>query len=126
MKTSFAEQQHHDQAIVLTKAIINLANFYSLTGKHLHDIIGISESTVTRLHQGKKLLSPDTKEGQIALLLVRVYRNLQSLMGGDHHKALLWLKSENLYFGAQPLDQMTTIPGLVAVLNYLDAMRGKL
>ena len=83
----------HQKELVLTKAILNLATFYNLTGKDLCHIIGISESTVTRLNQGKAFLSPSTKEGEIALLLLRVYRGLNSLLGNNHDKATLWLQS---------------------------------
>lgn len=58
MKTSL--NKHHEKERVLTKAILNLANFYNLTGKDLSDIIGISEASTIRLNQGKKFISPYT------------------------------------------------------------------
>lgn len=124
MKTSLHKDCQSE--LVLTKAILNLANFYDLTGKELCQIIGISESTVTRLNQGKAFISPLTKEGEIALLLLRVYRGLNALIGNNHDKAKLWLKSDNTYFHAKPIDHLKTVTGLVEVVNYLDAMRGKL
>ncbi len=124
MKTSLNHDHQKDR--VLTKAILNLANFYDLTGKDLHQIIGISESTITRLNQGKAFISPTTKEGEIALLLLRVYRGLNSLMGTNHDKAKLWLNSYNKYFNKKPIDQLKSLTGLVDVVSYIDAMRGKL
>ena len=112
--------------VILTKAICQLAKFYSLSGKELSQIIGISESTVTRLAQGKKLISPHNKEGEMALLLLRIYRSLNAMVGNSHEKAKLWLNSPNQYFKNTPLEEMKTISGLIGVLNYLDAMRGKL
>lgn len=117
---------HQEKEQVLTKALLNLAKFYHLTGKDLSDIIGISESSATRLHQGKKFISPDTKEGEMTLLLLRVYRGLNSLVGNNHDKAKIWLHSFNLYFNKKPIEQLKTVSGLVDVVNYLDAMRGKL
>lgn len=116
----------HQRELVLTKAILNLATFYDLTGKDLCHIIGTSESTVTRLKQGKAFLSPSTKEGEIALLLLRVYRGLNSLIGNNHDKAKLWLNSDNKYFKRKPIEQLKSVAGLVEVVNYIDAMRGKL
>lgn len=116
----------HEKERVLTKAILNLANFYNLTGKDLSDIIGISESSATRLNQGKKFISPNSKEGEMALLLLRVYRGLNSLIGNNHDKAKIWLNSFNTYFNKKPIEQLKTVTGLVDVVNYLDAMRGKL
>ena len=116
----------HQKERVLTKAVNNLVKFYSLTGKDLSKIIGISESSASRLSQGTKLISPYTKEGELALLLLRVYRSLNAMVGNNHEKAKLWLNSDNKYFRNKPMEEMKTIPGLVSVLNYLDAMRGKL
>jgi hypothetical protein len=118
--------KNNQNDLVLTKAICNLSKFYSLSGKDLSDIIGISESSVTRINQGKKLISPDTKEGEISLLLLRVYRSLNAMLGNNHEKAKLWLNSKNKYFNKKPIDEIKTISGLISVLNYLDAMRGKL
>jgi len=115
-----------EQARVLTKAVLNVAHFYELSGKDLSEIIGISEASISRLGQGKKLLSPDNKEGEMAILLIRVYRSLNALLGNNHTKAKLWLHSDNHYLHQKPIELLKTIPGLVAVLNYLDAMRGKL
>lgn len=124
MKASL--KNDHQKELVLTKAILNLANFYNLTGKDLNHIIGISESTVTRLNQGKAFISPSSKEGEIAVLLLRVYRGLNSLIGNNHDKAKLWLNSDNKYFNKKPIEQLKSISGLVEVVNYIDAMRGKL
>lgn len=51
MKTS--SSTHHKEEIVLSKALCNLVKFYSLTGKDLGKIIGISEPSASRLSQGK-------------------------------------------------------------------------
>lgn len=111
---------------VLTKALLNLARFYDLSGKDLSAIIGISEASASRLNQGKKLISPDSKEGEMVLLLLRVYRSLNALLGNDHLKAKQWLHSTNHYFKQKPIEQLKTVAGLVDVVRYLDAMRGKL
>ena len=124
MKTSL--KNDHQKELVLTKAILKLADFYNLSGKDLHRIIGVSESTITRLNQGKAYISPTTKEGEIALLLLRVYRGLNSLIGTNHDKAKLWLNSYNNYFNQKPIDRLKTVTGLVEVVGYIDAMRGKL
>ena len=120
MNVSMLPVTNQNQALVLTKALINMASFYELTGKELGDIIGISESGVTRLYQGKKILSPETKEGELAILLLRVYRSLNAMLGNDHTKAKIWLNSPNTYFNATPCDSIKTIPGLVKVVQYLD------
>jgi len=123
---TISENKQHQEDLVLTKALCQLAQFYSLTGKQLSKIIGISESSASRLGQGNKLISSHSKEGEISLLLIRIYRSLNAMVGNNHEKAKLWLNSENKYFNNRPLEEMMTIPGLIRVLDYLDAMRGKL
>lgn len=93
-----SENKQHEREVVLTKAICNLSKYYSLSGKELSEIIGISESTASRLNKGKKLISPQTKEGEMALLLVRIYRSLNAMVGNNHEKAKLWLNNKNKYF----------------------------
>lgn len=126
MKTSQLHSQPAEQELVLTKAVLNMVHFYGLTGKELAEIIGISEAGVSRLQQGTKQLSPTTKEGEIALLLLRIYRSLNSLLGNNHDKAKAWLTSFNSHFNQKPLEMIKTVTGLVDVLHYLDAMRGKI
>lgn len=119
-------QQKFQKALVLTKALQNVAKFYALSGKDLKEIIGISEASVSRLHQGQKVIDPETKEGELALLLVRIYRSLNALVGNHHEKAKIWLNSPNQYFQQKPIETMKTISGLLSVTHYLDGMRGKL
>ncbi len=121
LKEHRAEREH-----VLTKAVLNLAAQYELKGKDLSDIIGISEASVSRLNQGTKFISEKTKEGELALLLIRLYKSLTALVGNDPAKAKSWLMSFNHYFAESPFDHIKHIDGLVAVVHYLDAMRGKI
>jgi len=62
----------------------------------------------------------------MALLLLRVYRGLNALIGTNHDKAKLWLNSYNHYFNKKPIDLLKTVTGLVELVNYIDAMRGKI
>jgi len=127
MNPEIINSKNADKEQVLTKAVLNMASFYHLTGKDLANIIGISEPSVTRLYQGKKTLSPSSKEGELALLLLRIYRSLNAIVGNNHEKAYAWLNSSNQYFSNQhPIELIKTVAGLVEVANYLDAMRGKI
>lgn len=114
-----------EQAQVLTKALLNMVRLYDLNGKELSTILGMSTASTTRLHQGKKMIFPNTKEGELALLLLRLYRSLNALLGNHHDKAKAWLVNDNSYFGQPPLTLIHSVAGLVNVVNYLDAMRGK-
>lgn len=111
---------------VLTKAVLRVAETYKLTRQELCAIIGFSEASASRLFSGTKKIEEHSKEGEMSLLLLRVYRSLAAILGNNHAQAIEWLKNPNLYFGETPLQHMQKVSGLVGTVNYLDAMRGKI
>ena len=114
-----------DPAPVLGKALLAAAGRIGIRNKPLAIIIGSSEASVSRLHHGRGL-DPDTKEGELALLFLRLYRSLDALVGGDDAKSRTWLHSRNEHLGGIPAERIRTVEGLVDVVQYLDAMRGRL
>lgn len=104
---------------------MNAAARLGLRNKHLAEIIGTSEASVSRLRGGRGL-DPERKEGELALLFLRLYRSLDALVGGDDVKARDWLRAANDHIGGIPADRIRTVEGLVDVVQYLDAMRGRL
>jgi len=50
-----------------------------LRGRHLAIIIGSSEASVSRMQHGRGL-DPESKEGELALLFLRLYRSLDALV----------------------------------------------
>ena len=112
-------------APVLAKATLAAAERLGLRQRHLAAIIGSSEASVSRLQNGRGL-DPDSKEGELALMFVRLYRSLDALIGGDDVKARAWLIAVNDHLGGVPAERIRTVEGLVDVVQYLDAMRGRL
>jgi transcriptional regulator with XRE-family HTH domain len=112
-------------APVLAKAALAAAERLDLNGRELAEIIGTSEASVSRLKSGRGL-DPQRKEGELALLFLRLYRSLDTLVGGDEAKARDWLHAMNDHLGGIPADRIRTVEGLVDVVQYLDAMRGRL
>ena len=112
-------------ATVLTKAVLRAARALGVTQKRLAAILGASEASVSRLGRTKQL-DPDTKEGELALLFLRLYRSLDTLVGGDAEKARAWLAADNSHLGGVPAQRIATVSGLVDAVSYLDALRGKL
>jgi hypothetical protein len=110
---------------VLTKATLSAATRLGLRNKQLAEIIGTSEASVSRLRSGREL-DPKAKDGELALLFLRLYRSLDALVGGDDGKAREWLHAANDHLGGVPAERIRTIEGLVDVVQYLDAMRGRL
>ena len=109
---------------VLTKALINTATYLEIPKNKLAHILGISGATVTRLYTDAYRLSPDKKEWDFAVLLVRLFRSLDSIVGGSRDDARKWLTSENMALaGKKPADLIDTTEGIVRVVTYLDACR---
>ena len=110
---------------VLAAALLAAAERLGLRGRELAAVIGTSEATISRLRFSRRL-DPKSKEGELALLLLRAYRSLDALVGGDDDKARLWLRAENDHVDGVPAERIRTVEGLVDVVQYLDAMRGRL
>ncbi|MCC5793643.1 MAG: DUF2384 domain-containing protein [Chromatiales bacterium] len=121
MTTQFAPDPA--PAAVLTKAVIRAATQLGLSRALLARILGVSPATVTRLYSGEYQLDERRKEWEFALLFVRAFRSLDSIVG-DEHTARQWLNSENRALNARPVDLLRQAEGLVRVVHYLDASRG--
>ena len=113
-------------AAVLSKALVRAAKLLELTQRDVAAALGVSEATASRLFAGKYLLSPDrAKEWELARLFVRMFRSLDALWGHEE-TARQWLASPNIALAAQPRDLLRSVEGMVRVVAYLDAARGRL
>lgn len=112
-----------DPSSVLTKAVARAAERLDISRALLAKILGVSPPTVTRLYNGDYKLNERRKEWEFALLFVRVFRSLDSIVGNEQ-TARQWLNSENRGLNGRPVDLIRQTEGLVRVVHYLDASRG--
>jgi uncharacterized protein (DUF2384 family) len=112
-----------DPALVLTKAVARAAERLDISGASLAKVLGVSPPTVTRLYKGEYKLDTRRKEWELALLFIRVFRSLDSIVGNEH-TARQWLNSDNRGLNGRPVDLIRQTEGLVRVVQYLDASRG--
>ena len=110
---------------VATKALLRASERLKLAQKELAPLIGLSPASLSRLVGGSRSVDLGGKEGELALLFLRVYRSLDTLVGGDDAQAQAWIRAHNRHLGGVPLQLMQRIEGMVHVVEYLDAMRGK-
>lgn len=108
---------------VVTKAVIRAADQLRLTARILSAVLGVSEATVSRMKRGDFALQPGTKPFELGILLVRLFRSLDAIVGGDEAVAKAWLDNPNLVLGGRPIEKLQTVSGLVDVIAYLDARR---
>lgn len=111
---------------VITKAIVKLANLYALQNQVIAKVLGLSESTVSRMRNNEYRLIKESKPLELALLLVRVFRSLDSIVGSNDALAKQWLTGNNTALGGRPIDLIQTASGLVDVVAYLDSARGRI
>lgn len=117
-------KQPVDKKVVLAKAVLNVATQLDLKQAQLAAILGVHRTAISRL-KGNPELDPSSKQGEIALLLIRISRALYALTGGDIEWMRHFMNTPNRVTGGIPVKQIESISGLVAVLQFVDAIRGK-
>ena len=110
---------------MLTKAVIRAAQTLELNQSKVAATLGVSDPTVSRMFAQKYLLDPNRKEWELGTLFVRLFRSLDSIVASDE-KARAWLNSDNKALGDRPIELLARAEGMVRVLYYLDAARGRI
>jgi hypothetical protein len=111
---------------VLTGAVLRAADLFEITQSLLAQILGLSAASVSRMANGGYELDRDKKEWELAALFVRLFRSLDALVGSNDENARLWLTGPNHALNGRPLDLIRSAEGLVRVVQYLDAARGRI
>ena len=113
-----------DPSQVLTKAFLRAGRNLDLNGAELSVLLGVSPASLSRLSKNRTI-NPGSKEGELALLFLRLFRSLDSLVGGKEDPARAWLRAHNRDLNGSPYELIQSATGLVHVVDYLDAMRGR-
>jgi DNA-binding XRE family transcriptional regulator len=114
-----------DRPVVVSKAVSRAAGLLGLTNAALARTIGVSEATASRLRAGNYVLEPGTKSYELALLLVRLFRGLDAVVGGDEASLRSWMVTVNRALRGVPRDLVQTVTGLVTAVDYVDAARAR-
>lgn len=105
---------------VLGRSALAAGEYLGLSHRDVGEVVGRNRSTIDR-----NGIDPNTKPGQLALLLIRIYRSLYALMGGEVANMRHFMRTPNQGTGGVPGEQIRDVQGLVRVCEYLDAIRGK-
>ena len=108
---------------VLTAATLRAAELLDISQATLARVLGVSPSTVSRMRQHAYQLEPGRKEWEFARLFVRMFRSLDSIVGGREADAKAWMHSENRALQKAPIELIVSVSGLIHVVDYLDASR---
>ena len=114
------------QGRTLSKATLRAASLLGLAQAELAPILGLSRATISRMAAGDHVLAPGQKSWELAALFVRLFRSLDALVGSNEAQARAWLDSENAALGGAPRQLIGKTEGLVHVVQYLDAARGRI
>lgn len=114
-----ADPSRADPKAVLGKALLNAGRLLGLSQAEIGEVVGKDRTSITRG------LDPASKSGELALLLIRCYRSLYVLVGGEPADLRHWMQTQNRDTGGVPAQQVRSVQGLTRVLEYLDAMRGR-
>ena len=120
---SHAHVTRPDPDAVLTKAVVRAADKLGVKAKLLAAVLGVSETTLSRMKKGDFTLEAGTKPFELGVLFVRLFRSLDAIVGGDEAVARAWLGNPNVVLEGRPVEKIRTVVGLVDVIAYLDARR---
>ncbi len=123
LKSATQSDREQREAQTVSKATVRAAAALGLSNRALAGIVGLSEPSVSRLTRGDFVLDRHGKAFELAVMLIRLYRSLDAVTGGDPAVATAWLRSENTALHAIPLDLIQTVEGLVSTVMYLDTRR---
>jgi uncharacterized protein (DUF2384 family) len=137
-----AARAHPDEGSILAAAVLQAAEHLGIPNRRLAAVVGISESSLSRMAHGGFAPRRGDKEFELCALFLRLFRSLDAFAGGDREAARAWLRAPNVGLaalppedyrlpreeltrrGKVPLDEIATIPGLLDVIDYLDSRRG--
>jgi hypothetical protein len=114
-----------DAAAVVSKAVVRAAAALGLSNSGLAKVLGLSPASASRLRDGTYVLPLDSKPYEFALLLIRLFRGLDAMMGGEEQASQSWMQTPNRALDGAPIDRITTITGLVETVAYVDATRAR-
>lgn len=112
-----------DDDALVAEAFLNACEQLSLNKTQQAAILRTSLATASRL-PGRGRIEVQSAMGERALMFLRIYRSLLSLLGNRPDQCAMWLKAYNEHLSATPIEMIHTIQGMVHVADYLDAMRG--
>jgi len=125
-ETQYAASERPDAGRVITKAALSAAQRLGINSRTLGLVLGLSEPTVSRMKSGEYLLATGSKAYELAVLLVRMFRSLDAITGGDEKVTRAWMGNANTALDGTPAEKIRTITGLFDVVAYLDARRALL
>ncbi len=117
------EIQKLDDPKILSIALNRSAKAMDINDSELSEILSVDSSTLEEiLNCG---VEPNSDAGQLCKLLIKIHLYLASSCQNDLDYIQHFIHSENKYFEAKPIDKMKLKNGCIEIIDYLNAMKGK-
>lgn len=110
-----------DDGRLVAKAVVRAGAALGLKQAEVGEVIGVSASQVSKMKDA--VASVPGKSFELSVYLIRIFRSLDAIAGGDSETVREWMRNANADLNGVPSDLIKTTSGLVAVMNYLDAAR---
>ncbi|WP_119328836.1 antitoxin Xre/MbcA/ParS toxin-binding domain-containing protein [Cysteiniphilum halobium] len=112
---------------IIAKSLENVSKLYNIPQSDIARILHMSNSAFSKAKKtNSNTFSPETSTGELALYFIKIIRSLDAIYGGNEAVCKKWLTNKNNDLnGNTPMDLMTSVKGLVLVMNYLDYYRGR-
>ena len=120
-----AVKSNRNKGLLVLNSFQNAVSLLGMKKTESASILGLNPTTINRHKNNNNGLVVDSKEFELALQFIRVYRSLFAIAGGDHEFMQHWFNTNNKYLKSSPKSLVSSVVGLVEVNQYLDAMRGK-
>jgi hypothetical protein len=115
------QSKPRDTQIIVMKAYTNAYKVLGISDTQAAKLIGVGRSTLLR----KSGFDKDSKQNELQILFIRLYRSLFAMFGGDLTSMKHWFDHNNKHVRGIPRELCFTVTGLVNINAYLDALRGK-
>lgn len=108
-------------SFVLAKTVVSVADRLGRQHTDVAAVIGESEGAIACMRRGGQL-NPEREQGELGLILIRLFRSLHTTMGKDDSKSRLWFHAHNVRLGGVSAERVCTVEGLVEVVWYLEVL----
>lgn len=112
------------EQVVATKAFTKAADLLSLSDEEACQIIGVKESEILKMKEKSQCLETKSKPFELAILVIRLFKQVDAMFGGDIKVMVQWLRSFNTAIGDVPAVKIASITGLYDVVAYLEGRHG--
>ncbi len=108
-------------ATVLANALLNAGDELGLSHSELASVLGLHRTAISRMKH-RQHINPDSKQGELALMLIRIYHALYHLTNNNLRLMHHFMRTPNSLTGQTPADQIQNINGLITVMFCVESM----